>query len=320
MNRSLITLISVILLLVSCGQQENKSKLQEVNQCIQNANAVIQLGNRLYYEKIENRLRDPITSHDAEVWEPRAIMVKKYVDSITLFIESLKRILLKQSDSLRRENAPIIAQLYKINGSGYVLLNKLMTFKESIKGIYNSKDLQYPITNIKENLDNTLDSIPLVPGFRDSLLENQRTVYKRNWVEARFAGNTSLLAMMQLNKIENEVLITERNLVSYFVSNLEGKVICGRPFPIAVINSSYVKLGQTIEVTAGIGQFSAADKPRIIIDGKEIKLNNEDVAQYSFKATDKPGKHKIPITIYFYRADGMQVEVRKNIEYIIAKK
>ncbi len=39
-----------------------------------------------------------------------------------------------------------------------------------------------------------------------------------------------------------------------------------------------VKSGQSVEVTAGIGQFSAAVKPRITIDGKAIKLNSYDAA------------------------------------------
>jgi len=205
----------------------------------------------------------------------------------------------------------------------YVLLNKLVAFKESIPGIFKINDFsdkQYLVTELKRDLGFIIDSIPLLPGYKDSLSEGQRDIYKKKWVKENFAGSTSLLTMLQLNKIKSEVLVTEQNLVSYFDSQIKASYICGGPFPLAVISSSYVKAGQSIEVSAGIGQFNTAANAKVIINDKEIELNNEGVAQYSFKANGKQGKHIIPVTIGYYKPDGTQVEVRKNIEYIIADK
>jgi hypothetical protein len=250
-------------------------------------------------------------------------MVKKRVDSITLLIENLKSELLKQSDSLRKANAPIVEQLYEKNGEGYVLLNKLAAFKESIPGIFRINDFSdkpYLVTNLKRDVGFILDTISLLPGYRDSLSESQRNIYRKKWVEEDFAGSNSLLTMMQLNKIKSEVLVTERDLVSYFNSQIKASYICGGPFPIAVISSSYVRAGQSVEVTAGILQFTVVTNPRISINGKEIKLDSDDRAVYKFTAEGKPGKHIIPVKVDYYRADGEKEEVRKNIEYIIATK
>ena len=323
MNRNLLSFTAAILLLAACGQQEHANQLKAFSQCLQKSNAVVQDNNKLCYQAIDEKLKDPRTRRDAEIWEPRAAMVKKHVDSITLLIENLKNQLLKQSDSLEKANAPIVKQLYEKNGNGYLLLNNLAAFKQSIPGIFRINDFSdkpYLVTELKRDLGFILDSIPLMPGFKDSLSESQRNIYKQKWVEENFAGSNSLLAMMQLNKIKSEVLVTERDLVSYFNSQIKNSYICGRPFPLAVISSSYIKAGQSIEISAGIGQFYTAANPRVTINDKEIELNNEGVAQYSFKANGKPGKHIVPVTIDYYMADGTEARVSKNIKYIIAEK
>lgn len=326
MNRNLLSFTAAILLLAACRQQENAGQLRSINQCLQHSNAVMQVDIKLYYEAIVEKLKDPLTHSNAEIWGPRADMVKKRVDSITGLIESLKIDLLKQSDSLRKANAPIVEQLYETNGKGSVLVNKLAVFKESIPAIIRINDFSdqpYLVADLKRDLSLMLDSIPLLPGYRDSLSEVQRSIYKKKWMEESFAGGNSLLTMMQLNKIENEVLVTERNLVSYFFSKMADVVTCGyrrQPHPFAIINSSYVKSGQTVEITAGITQIVASCQPKITINGKEIKVNSEDAAEYKFKATGKPGKHIIPVKIEFYRPDGTQLHMTKNIEYILAEK
>jgi hypothetical protein len=323
MNRNLLSFTAAILLLAACRHQENASQLKAINECLQRSNSIVQDGNKLYYEAIEEKFKDPRTHRDAETWEPRAVMVIKRTDSIVLFIEKLKSELLKQSDSLRKANTPVVEQLYETNGDGYVLLNKLATFKESIPGIIRINDFSdkpYLVTNLKRDLGFILDTISLLPGYRDSLSESQRNIYKKKWVEENFAGSTSLLTMMQLNKIKSEVLASERTLVSYFNSQIRASYICGGPFPFTIINSSYVKSGQSIEVCAGILQFTVVTNPSISINGKEIKLDSDDRAVYKFTAEGKPGKHIIPVSIVYYKPDGTQEQVGKNIEYIIADK
>ena len=58
---------------------------------------------------------------------------------------------------------------------------------------------------------------------------------------------------------------------------------------LAVISSSYVKAGQEIEITSGIGAFSKAAMPTISINKKNISLDADGAARYRFKASDKPG-------------------------------
>jgi hypothetical protein len=62
-----------MLLLAACRQQENANQLKAINRCLQRSNAVIQDGNKLYYEAIDEKLKDPRTHRDAEIWEPRQL-------------------------------------------------------------------------------------------------------------------------------------------------------------------------------------------------------------------------------------------------------
>jgi Tfp pilus assembly protein PilX len=88
---------------------------------------------------------------------------------------------------------------------------------------------------------------------------------------------------------------------------------------LAVLSSSYVEKGQPIEITAGVGEFSTAMKPRITIDGKPVALNaNDGTAVHRFTADGKPGKHNAMVRIEFTSPDGSTEYISKRLEYIIA--
>jgi hypothetical protein len=78
------------------------------------------------------------------------------------------------------------------------------------------------------------------------------------------------MALLVLNKIEHELLATTKMFLDFCLSKTVVHT-CVSFRGIAVLNSSYVKQGQSVEVTAGIGEFDTAEAPRISIDGKEIE-------------------------------------------------
>lgn len=87
---------------------------------------------------------------------------------------------------------------------------------------------------------------------------------------------------------------------------------------IITLNSSYVKLGDSLEVFAGIGEFNDDLKPTITIDDQKIELNDEGVAVYSFRANKKPGKHFVPVRIIYTKPDGTTIPLIKKCFYTIA--
>ena len=130
MNKALFIPAVIIGLLVGCRHQENTNQLKAISQCLQKSNEIVQADNWYYYEAMVMKLKDPLTSREATIWALRANKVKERTDNINILIENLKSELLKQSNSLKKANAPIVEQLYETNGDGYELLNKLVAFKQ----------------------------------------------------------------------------------------------------------------------------------------------------------------------------------------------
>jgi carbonic anhydrase/acetyltransferase-like protein (isoleucine patch superfamily) len=277
--------------------------------------------NKLIYEELAQKQKDPQTYDLAETWNPRAGRIQQCSKSLKVFIESIKVDLVSQSDSLKKDYVELTKQLHNTDGIGQQLLNKLADFKDSLSTIiYPDKD-SIPQVYRNEDLNHLFRTIPLLPGYGDSLSTDQRCNYKKKWLEENFGRSSSLMAMIMLNKIESDVLLSEKAFITY--CNWRVAVFCGmgsRMFSaISVLSSSYVKAGQPIEVTTGVGSFSDAAKPRITINGKEVKVGNDATAIYKFIATGTPGKHFIPVTIEYTKPDGSNSSVSIQREYIIAE-
>ena len=323
MNKPLYLLAMAVMSVIGCRQRENLVQLKAIGQSLQKSNSIIQEDNKLVQEALFEKRRDPRYSSDGEIWEPKASRIKAQADSIVAFIEELKSELIKQSDSLKEEKAPLIEQLYTTDGSGYKLVNKLAAFKDSFSAIIHVEDfVDNPVkhASLKEDIPHLYSTVPLLQGYSGSLNAAQRKDYTKRLLDDNFSGTSAVMAMVVLNRMENDLLITTKALME-FCLNQTAVLICGWPGEfrtIAALNSSYVKQGQPIEVTAGVGQFSAAMKPRITIDGKVIKMNDYATAVHSFPATGKPGEHSVDVKIEYYRPDGVELRVTKTLKYIIA--
>jgi hypothetical protein len=302
-------------LLAGCRRQEDVAQLKAINQSLENANSIIQDGNLLLKEDLLLKKYDLRYNSDGVIWEPRANQVATGADSIVVLINKLKQELLKQSDSLKKEKAPIIEQLSTPNGPGSKLVGRLAAFKDSILTIIRVHDVDNPVK--KANL---FTNAPLLPGYADSLNEAQRKQYATKWLEENFSGSSALMTLIVLNKIENELLVTTKAFMEYCISR-SAIHTCGWPYrvtPVAILSSSYVKPGQPIEVTAGIGGFGPALGSRILIGGKEIALNNDGAVVHRFAAKGKPGEYKIRVEFEFTKPDGSTEHVYKDLNYIIA--
>jgi hypothetical protein len=312
-------------MLAGCRQRENVSQLKAINQSLEYSNAIIVDANKMVYEDFKDKLKDPITAAQAQRWMPRAMKIKQYADSIKVLLELVKIDLIKQTDSLKGAKAPVIKELYESNSLGYKIFDKLAALKDSLSAIFNANefiDNPYLYDRLKKDIGNWRNSLPVLPDYPDSLSTDQRRLYIKKCLKNFFTESSPLMVIVVLNKIESDVLITEKSLIDYFQNQIG--VVDGPGFynvfrAIASLSSSYVKRGQKIEVTAGVGSFSVAARPRIIIDDKEVSLNEEATAVHRFTANGKPGKHSVSIKIEYAKPDGSTATVTKDLEYIIAE-
>lgn len=315
---------TVVVLLAGCRQRASERQLLIMNQGFENCNGLIQDNIELLHTVMEQRLRDPLSHDYAVIWEPRFIRIQKQADSIRLYIDSLKGQVVKQSDSLKLSNAAVVKALYESGGTGIELLKRLIVFKKGVavfirEEIVKDKYINYDFGD--GEIESICKRVPLLPGYADSLNEEQRAGYAKKWVEDNFAGSTATAAVGVLNKIKNDLLVTTKEFLAYCIGNATFKG-CNhgyKPFMLATISSSYVKRGQQIDVLAGIGELQLMGNPRIIINGKEIALKESTTASYRFKASGKPGKHYVTVKFKYSRHDGETMDIYKKLEYIIAE-
>lgn len=319
MKKALIVPAVIVVLLVGCRPEENPAQLNAVNRSLEYANGVMQNANNLVYEEFVEKKIDLNTAVYAMVWGAKANQIRQYSDSIKALIKTIKSDLITQSDNLKRDYVDLTKQLNNADGVGGQLLNKLTVFKDSVPAVYYSGDTtDHPYW--QRQLNYLLKKVPLLPAYVDSLPADKKNSYKKKWLDENFGRCTSLKAMVMLNKIESDLLATENT----FIENCKNQIAIGCNYlyfkfsALAMLSSSYIKPGQSIQVSAGIGGFSSTSKPTITINGKRVPLNDEAVAQYSFKPTGKPGKYRVPVTIEFTKPDGEKFTLSKNPEYIIA--
>lgn len=318
MKKALIIPAVIVFLLIGCRPEENREQLKVVNRSLEYANGILQDENSLVYLRLMELEKDPQTANVAAVWSTRVKQIRLYADSIKDLIRGIKIELIKQSDSLKRDYVDVTKQLNRTEGVGQRLLNKLTAFKDSIPTIIslNKEDRAYSNNRINQ----LLQTIPLLSGYRDSLTADEKNNYGRKWLEESFGHSSSLMAMIVLNKLVSDVLSTERTFINYCNSHMAiDNVIYDKQTAIATLSSIYMKAGQPVELTVGMGSFTDDLNPRITIDGKEMKLNDDGVVVHKFIAKGLPGSHIIPVKIEYTKPDGSKSFVEKKLVYTIAE-
>ncbi|AEW02415.1 hypothetical protein Niako_6190 [Niastella koreensis GR20-10] len=318
MKKALIIPTVIVVLLVGCRPVENREQLKAINRSLEYANRISQLESNLVYTNLREMQKDPGTAYHADIWEPKAEQVKLYADSIKGLLKIIKSDLIKQSDSFKLEYVPVVKGLHDTNEVGGKLLNLLVAFRDNCFTVMFPGEATITRPYVTE-LNYFLRVIPLLPGYTDSLTANQRSDYKNKWLTESFSKSSSLMAMIMLNKIESDVLVTEKEFIHYCRAKIPTPCGYTKFEAFSALSSSYVKAGQSIEVAAGIGAFTFDRNPRVTIDGKEVELNGDAVAVYKFTVKGKPGKHTIPVTVEFKNFDGSKEVVSRNHEYIIAE-
>jgi len=120
------------------------------------------------------------------------------------------------------------------------------------------------------------------------------------------------------SRFENNVKVNENKFIAY----CHGKTFtirCGafdKVLPAVMQSKGFVKGGEVIEITAGIGVFTYRANPQITVNGKTIPVEY-GVAQYKLKTSLKPGNYTVPVKIEYVMPDGTNSFFARNIEYTV---
>jgi len=283
--RTLIRLAFVTLLFSSCKSNNDKTTINSLLGGLHNSEQVINKSNELSLYSLKNKLADPATSERASVWFPRALEIQALSSKIYDYIDSLK-----QKEKMTRKGS-------------YELLDKLLKYDKDVKSID-------PLIESISSIDIEIESLKAEK-------ERYSRFYNRYFKNASALNTTAILS-----RIQNDKRLLENKVIS-FCNNQVG-MVDGPGFYTAYSailgqNSTILKPGEALVITAGLGEFTGKPKTRILIGGTAVPLNESGYAIYKVRV-NKLGKHSIPVTISFFNPiTSKEEEFSRNVQYTVAK-
>jgi hypothetical protein len=300
----------LMLFISACSSKRNNELkiLKELNRSLENSNMTIQKSSEVIYHTLENKLVDPASFEKAKIWEPKGKKVYELSREMFNYINDLKNDLKRESsdskdkwkDSFEGNNKKAVKSFFIKNGKGNDLYKKIIDYKEGILAIDSEirKEFSESIIAVTEEFD-TLQ-------------------IKKDFTDYYFRKASVMQAMSLLTKFQNNIKVSENRVIAY----CNHRVASHEPFYTsysAIIGQSaqIVKPGAIIEITSGVA-FSSKTKPEIIIEGKNVQLNEMAFAKYKRKSPIRPGNYKIPVIISYTDEYGKKQTLEKEVEYTVS--
>ncbi len=292
-----------MLMLVGCRQRHASTNpliegLRESSQLLAMANE-----NACLNMKVEaNRY---YVSAKFDIWLPKALAVQKEADRLSVWLRKLER----QAQNVEDTKAQ---WLEKVSDSIY---QQLVQFRDTVLNTFDTSSLSgYSGFCRQVKKDGASRSRQFAQRFK--LLPGDTVPISMSHYLLSFEEVTKPAEVFVI--LEAAVNRTAYDITEYCIA--QTAIGCNNFSQVSVLahaSSSAVKAGQSLEITAGIGEFGLSRKPVIAINGVARNADQEGVAQYSFVATGKPGKYILPVVISFERPDGVRDSLTKMIEYAI---
>lgn len=280
MHKHSARILLVVALFAACKQHNDNAGLKMLSQGLTNSNEHIAASNFILYREYEEKSTDPMFATFNLKWFPKSQKIKEYTVQIIREID------------LQLEKNTLQVQLQQND-----LYNKLLDYKHNLINVLGPSEI--PVLP----LDNDITDTSMIKKQQfDSLLNN---------------SNSSMQRAI-LNKIKNDILLSEYKLLFYgLASTSQPPVHYEERSLIAALNSSYFKSGDTMELMAGMGRFSAKDSPRIIVNDKEIPVKHYGRTNHFLPVTGKPGKYILKVKLEYTKPDGTIEYAIKNLSYTI---
>lgn len=282
-------LVLPVVFLIGCTDpgKKDEAAMKMLKESLANSNEVIASQTEMLYQALDNRKTDG-SYRSVEKWQQKALAIKAQTAVINKYLDSLSSLLNERKISLNKE---ISRNLYE----------KLHSYEKALLGIDTVINVSFKDWIIKKLLPEKFGASTEV-GFYSSY----------------FLGESIPGALGILSSFKNSTTRIENNMIQFCLNRTHMIIEDFTEFSsLMAISSSIVEQGQEIEITAGVGEFSAAGNPHITIKSKNIPLNGAGVAIYKFKATGAPGKYSIPVEIKYTTRSGEEKTELKEIEYRI---
>ena len=311
--RYLIALLSIILFYSSCSNNAENSLtvFRVTGQSLEQSNIALSVSSEHMYKSMNERLNDPRTAERTAYWQPKTAQIAVLSAAVITYINKLKVELINEagykmvnnSQVLNDDNYRAVNNIFIKKNKGEELYKRLMDFISRVDRL--DAQINVEFKELIKNMYHYLDS---------GKIEEER------FSHTYFNRVPTAAALTMLTKIENDIRITENKLVTYCFYRTTPIIETYTKFQaLTGLSSSCVKPGENIEVTAGVGAFTAASQPKISVNGNLIPLNENGFVSYTFKSSLKAGNYIIPVKIEFTAEDGIKQTMMKNLTYSVVE-
>lgn len=324
-NMMYLVLTALLALNVS---SEIINAFETVNNSILTSNKIIEEKTAVTYKSFEEKAKDPQTAAKAAVWAPKANEAKRLAAELYAQIETLKAELVKVAGTheengeqkMNMDKLDASTALMEKDGKGKELYAKLQAFRKSIVGVLKPEDFaDNPMfqAQLKKDIAAFDKSLPIDLKVPTSKSGNKYENTPEGWTLSNFHMTPAIAAMTILSKLQNDVKNSEAQIVDYCHNQIGSvKIVYDEFQAIAQANTTYAMPGDPIEITAGIGAFSAAAKPKVYVNGALQPLTAEGTALWKTNASGV-GDHTVNVKIEYAKPDGTIVPVNKVVKYTV---
>ncbi|MFT3823825.1 MAG: hypothetical protein QM731_07885 [Chitinophagaceae bacterium] len=255
---------------------------------------------------MEKKLYDPVTHAQAIRWRPVTTLVINETEKIIKSVRELKSNVDKVS--ITGNDKMLDGWLNEREREEFV--NKIMEYQQAVQQgvdsvVMDSVSRKWLLLDLQQ-IKGTL----LVWAERNRIEKVVRSLLEQtDWT------STKLI----LAKIENDILIAETKLIKIFNRQIASYTygMVEKYSVVATQNSSVLKKGGILEITAGVGTFTTPDSAQILINGKKFPFNSENVVVYRKRLNASPGSYSIPVKIRLMRLDSSLIWLNKEIKYTV---
>lgn len=295
-----LTAFGLIIYFSSCSSNSDKENivLKEVIASLEASNNSINKSSETYRKSLEDQLYDPATNEKAKFWGSKAKKVSDYSNEIFSSIEDLKTQL---REKLNSDNSKVfVERILFADKKAQQLIDRLIQYKENL-------------FNVDSNIQLTFEKdINLINDGQDVPSQSSEKI-----ADHFFKNCTLLQSLAILTNFQNAIRIYENRIIMYLHSRPTRYAIHDTFYaPLFSINKSYVKPGDEIEITSGVTSFEWFAETEFIINGE--KFTKKGIIKHKLKASQKIGKHLIPIQVSYLDQDGKKIIFEKKLEYEVA--
>jgi gliding motility-associated protein GldM len=326
-NMMYLVLTALLALNVSV---EVLNAFKTVNASIEKSNKVVDKKNATTYANFEAAAKDPQTAAKAAMWAPKAAEAQKLSANLTTYIEGLKEQLINESNPQMKDgqreytegNLDAATRIFDTKGEGPKLYSALQKFKTDLLDILDPS--HYPelpdvtkkdLAAAKEEFSKKLPLDLTVPKSENNN-ESSGNVQK-DWTIGYFHMTPTVAALTILSKFQSDAKNSESGVVDYLYKQIGSvKLVFDKFEPLVSPSATYLMPGDKLDITAGIGAFSAAAKPNIFFNGQPATLGADGTADFH---TTVNSTGTVAVKIEYFKPDGSKDVITKDVKYVVGQ-